>query len=138
MLVHTSPHYDYLLQQIFVHATMAGWGEHECTICQGQRELLLELDLGDTGEQVKREILDAIKECLWSQQLTTQPKEEQRRSPATTSQPDPHRAFAAANHCMYKRCRATEYDSCEEMMALVRYAHPWALVAAAILEETME
>ena len=46
--------------------------------------------------------------------------------------------FAAANCSTYEKFTTAKWDLYKEMMALMKYAHQWALVAAAILEERME
>ena len=35
----TSPHHDYLLQQMIMHAAVTGWSEHDHAICWSWREL---------------------------------------------------------------------------------------------------
>ena len=84
------------------------------------------------------EVLESIKECLWLKWPSAQPEVEQKWFPADASWPDPPTEFVAANCSTCEKFAAMKEDSYEEMMALVRDAHWWALVVAGILEDRME
>ena len=81
------------------------------------------------------EVLDSIKECLWLKWLSAQPEVEQKQLLANAPQPDSCTEVVAANHSTYEKFTAVKQDSYEEMMALVRDAQWWTLVAAAPFEE---
>ena len=79
------------------------------------------------AEWLCKEILDSIKEHLNLKQPPTQQERHQIQLLADNPRPDPNMAFTAAYQRAYK-----------EMMAHVRDAWQWALVAAVILKEQME
>ena len=161
-----SLHCKSLFQQMFLHATAMGQNEHGHAICWGWRYLGVEStamelvgpnstcqDIEDlyqdvyqlwrlsgrgqckeaTEDHLHKEILDLIKECLRLKWPSTPPEAEQKPLPANTTWPHPHAEFAAA-----KKFTGTNWVLYEEMIALIRDAHQWTLVAATILEERME
>ena len=58
---HKSLHHEYLLQQMFLHATSTGQKEHGCTICWGKREPLLERNL--LAESTTMELIHCSSQC---------------------------------------------------------------------------
>ena len=92
----------------------------------------------ETREGIFQEILDSVKECLWHRQVSAQLEEELRQSPTSASKMDTQAEFRARAHATYDHFNNMWWDSCEEALAMVRDAHQWALVAAALLEENIE
>ena len=76
------------------------------------------------AEQLCKEILDCIKECLRLKQPSRQQVKQWMQLLVDNPRPDPHTAFATTNQSTY-----------EEMMALTRDAQQWSLVGAVILKE---
>ena len=89
-------------------------------------------------EQLCKEVLDSINDCLWLKWPPTQPEREWTQLSANAPQPDPHRTLTAMNLSTYEKFAATNQETYEEMVALTRDAHQWTLVATVILEEQME
>ena len=87
---------------------------------------------------IHQEILDSVKECLWCKQLSTQPAEELRQSPASIPRINPQAYFQARNCTTYNRFMDVRWDSCEEVLAIARDAHQRTLVAMALLEDKIE
>ena len=61
-----------------------------------------------------------------------------RWSPVGAPSPSPQARFIATNHANYERFTARKEASCEEVLAMVRDAHQWALAATALLEDKIE
>ena len=91
-----------------------------------------------TEEQLCKEVLDSIKECLWLKQLPAQPEREQMQLSADAPLPDPCMAFTAMNCSTYEKFTAMNWEMYEEIVALMMDAHQWAFLAAVILEKQME
>ena len=89
-------------------------------------------------QHLHQEVLDSIKEHLWHKWLSALLEAEQKWRPVNAHRPDPQVEFAAMHHATYEQFPAMQWDSCEEALALTRYAHQHALMAAAILEKKME
>ena len=92
----------------------------------------------ETEEQVCKEILDSVKECLWCRQDPTQLEGESKWSHASTSKMDAQVEFQAKTHATYNHYKGMHQDSCEKALAKVRDAHWWVLAATALLGENIE
>ena len=98
------------------------------------------------GVAVKRVLKNAFTRTFWtpsknassvSGHLHHWRQNRDRAEPGAPS-PGPHARFIAPNHANYKRFMAAKRDSCEEVLAVARDTHQWALVATALLEDKIE
>ena len=89
-------------------------------------------------EHIYQEFLDSNKEHLWYKWPSTLLEAEQKQRPVDACRPNPQAEFAAVQHATYEWFATTQQYSCEEALALARYAHQCTLVAVAILEEKMK
>ena len=80
----------------------------------------------ETGERICWEIQDSIKECLWHGQVPTQPEEELKQSPTSTSKTDAQAEFHSRAHATYNHFKNMWQDSFKEALAVARDAYWWA------------
>ena len=85
-----------------------------------------------------QEILDSIREHLWHKGVSSLLGEEPRGSPGDIPRLDPQAKFQARHHTTYDMFRGMKQDSCEEVLAVARDIHPWALAAMALLEDKIK
>ena len=89
-------------------------------------------------EHLCKDILNSIKEDLRIKWPFAQPEGEQSQLLANAPWPEPCTELAAANHFIYEKFTTAKDKLYQKMIALVRDAHQWALVAVAILKARME
>ena len=92
----------------------------------------------ETKECIHQDILDSIKECLWSRWPFMLLEAEQRQSLVGAPIPSPQAEFMARTHATYDRFMGIRQESCKEALAMARDTHWWALAATVLLEEKIE